>query len=297
MRRSASAAMAEALKKDASSAGRPASRPGRASRPATAQARSMAGSRDPTALLSRPSSAASNIDTRRTGILRPASAPSSLPSRSSSQPQLRPSSASETSSYRSKSTMVEVFLTEQLSRISQAKDKTHRRYRAMAEDIDNESKHRGLRERCVSGNVSASSDPEGIGAPARKVSAEELRVYADAFDAIIKHNPVYAEVLQAVKEVYDASVAPWQPLLPEQLPQPAAAAAAAEAPERSVQAAPGVLAELERENRRLKDCAGRLHRQRLQRLQEGDEGEPQHSEFLPYSAMRVTATGVRAEVF
>jgi len=90
------------------------------------------------------------------------------------------------------------------------------------------------------------------------MSGAELKAYSDVFEQVIQMSPALESDLRFVKDVYDNAVAPWQPFQ-----------AGAPKPENAR------IATLEAENQHLKELAGRLYRERLQRDAHADGTLPQ----------------------
>lgn len=132
-----------------------------------------------------------------------------------------------------------------------------------------------------------------------KLSEAQLRIYSEAFQAVIDSSQVNAGTLQKVKEAYDSCVAPW--MLTREVQDQSPVPEPSPDLELEVELAPRIL-ELQQENRRLRAAAGLLHKERLRRIHQSitsASGDPEQSTVAkakpapPWSAMRVTATGVR----
>eukprot|EP00927_Polykrikos_kofoidii_P076911 TRINITY_DN73925_c0_g1_i1.p1 TRINITY_DN73925_c0_g1~~TRINITY_DN73925_c0_g1_i1.p1 ORF type:complete len:380 (-),score=51.64 TRINITY_DN73925_c0_g1_i1:143-1186(-) len=138
------------------------------------------------------------------------------------------------------------------------------------------------------------------------LTAAHLRIYSEIFDSVIKCNSSFAPALREVKRVYDTCVEPWQPFKP--VPSRETTIDTGD----TCDVESGKLADLEAENRRLKDLVGQLHRERLQRKKTGLIQAPQKPPRLageaatvsanpsksqrPWSALQVTRGGVRVAI-
>ncbi|CAE8611968.1 unnamed protein product [Polarella glacialis] len=156
-----------------------------------------------------------------------------------------------------------------------------------------------------------------------KVSEAQLRIYSNAFDAVIFSSQANAILLSKVKETYDQLVSPWMSAHGVSAAQGHLVPTEPAELELEVMLAPRI-AELQQENRRLREAAGRLHRERLRRMQQSLEGasasaglgadscaagasgdfrsvditlETASKARPPWSAMRVSSTGVRGNGF
>lgn len=147
---------------------------------------------------------------------------------------------------------------------------------------------------------------------AGKISEAQLRVYRQIFEQVAATNHAEAGILGKIKAAYDESVSPWVPAAGcsaddlERTPAVLQPDTRAEL-ELEVALAPQI-AELQQENRRLREAAGLLHRERLRRItqQLGDLGvatsdvsagsrtAPAFVMSKPpaWSGMRVTSAGV-----
>eukprot|EP00931_Biecheleriopsis_adriatica_P081931 TRINITY_DN55295_c0_g1_i1.p1 TRINITY_DN55295_c0_g1~~TRINITY_DN55295_c0_g1_i1.p1 ORF type:complete len:292 (+),score=58.05 TRINITY_DN55295_c0_g1_i1:24-878(+) len=148
---------------------------------------------------------------------------------------------------------------------------------------------------------------------AGKVSEEQLRIYHELFEEIIASSQVHADLLSKVKAAYDHCVSPWVVLgAQDQGLSPAPARTGLAELELEVALAPRI-AELQQENRRLREAAGILHRERLKRIQESQSPGAFESSSAAsgaasrladkkkaqpaWSGMRVTSDGVRGNHF
>lgn len=148
------------------------------------------------------------------------------------------------------------------------------------------------------------------------ISVARLRIYSEAFEAILLSNEVFAPPLRKVKEAYDQSVLPWLGMEvqrpPAAGPHSSGSRSCLTSTQEEAAFAPRIM-ELQQENRRLRAAAGRLFRQRQQLQQQqqtgsneavlgaeeasGQPASPSAAKVLqqrrPWSAMRVTSHGVR----
>lgn len=152
---------------------------------------------------------------------------------------------------------------------------------------------------------------------AGKISEAQLRVYRHIFEQVVATNHAEAAILGKIKAAYDECLSPWVPAAGCSAGDLERTPAVMEPDSRAdfeleVTLAPQI-AELQQENRRLREAAGLLHRERLRRISQhlGDlgvatsdasakPGPPQaHVTKKPpaWSGMRVTSAGVRGNGF
>jgi len=150
-----------------------------------------------------------------------------------------------------------------------------------------------------------------------KKSEAQLGVYRHIFEQVVATNHSEAAILGRIKAAYDECLSPWVPAAgcsTENLERtPAVMEPDSRADfELEVALAPQI-AELQQENRRLREAAGLLHRERLRRISQhlgnlgvatsDDSAKPgpaeAHSMKKPpaWSGMRVTSAGIRGNGF
>eukprot|EP00930_Biecheleria_cincta_P087615 TRINITY_DN76842_c0_g1_i1.p1 TRINITY_DN76842_c0_g1~~TRINITY_DN76842_c0_g1_i1.p1 ORF type:complete len:309 (+),score=52.90 TRINITY_DN76842_c0_g1_i1:43-927(+) len=156
--------------------------------------------------------------------------------------------------------------------------------------------------------------PEDSG---RKISEAQLRVYRQIFEQVLATNHAEAAILGKIKAAYDECVSPWVPATGCSAGDLEQTSAVLQSDTRAefeleVALAPQI-AELQQENRRLREAAGLLHRERLRRIAQHLEDlgvatsdasaesrpAPAHATSKPsaWSGMRVTSAGVRGNGF